>query len=318
MKKLIIGIDIGGTSIKMGAIPHGSQKIKYRNTISTSSQANNSDFLKTILQGILELKTKFQSNEIIEAIGIGSPGPLDTNKGIILETANLKNLKKCKIRSYLEKQFKARVYLQNDASCAALGHKFFGLGKKDSDFMVFTLGTGVGGGLVLNHKLFTGYSGNAFEIGHVPMADQSLLKTDYYVKCGCGSHGCLETFASASAVVKMYHFFHSQKKKSKKPSVVAFPREVAELAEKNDKIALKVFKIVGESLGLASVHLIQNLNLSLLIFSGGLSASQHLFSDTIQKVIKERTLPLLYSRLKIKYTVGNEDFAILGAASLCL
>ena len=309
---MILGIDIGGTNIKLGALS-SSNKIKYRSGLRTKGDANDKEFLLSLEKAILNLISEFRSNESLHAIGIGSPGPLDSERGIIYQTANLKNLKNCKIKSYLEKKIGVSVHLENDANCAAMGHKIFGLGKKTADFAVITLGTGVGGGLILNDQLFTG-QGNAFEIGHVPLADRGFLDTEYYVKCGCKRMGCLETFASASAVVNMYNTFQKKKKRRKK---VRFPKEVADLVHKNDANARKVFKILGRSLGLVSSHLIQNLNLPLIIFTGGLSASSDLFSEELESTVQERVFPVLYQKTKIKYTVGNEDFAILGAASLC-
>ncbi len=313
MSKIIIGVDIGGMSIKLGAV-NEAKEILYRFIARTPTKVDDNKFLLSLEKFILEVILQFNSAEKLLGIGIGSPGPINIDRGIIYQTANLNSLKFCKVKAFLEKKFGVNVYLQNDASCAALGHKFFGLGKKKTDFAVITLGAGVGGGLVLNDNLFTGYQGNGFEIGHVPVTDNYLLGTKYHVKCGCGSMGCLETFASAASVVKMYNFFQKIKKRKKN---IQFPKEVSALAGKNDIIAKKVFKIVGRSLGLSVVYLIQALNLPLIIFTGGLSVSSHLFAEEIESTVRERVLPMLYSRLKVKYVIENKDFSILGAASLC-
>ncbi len=315
MNQMIIGIDIGGTSIKLGALD-SSKKVKYNYIVRTDYETNDRDFLLYLEKAILEVTTQFKPNELLAGIGIGSPSPIDATRGIIYQTANLNNLRNCKIKLHLEKKFGVGVYLQNDANCSAMGHKIFGLGKKESNFLVVTLGTGVGGGLILNNELFTGFRGNSLEIGHTPLADRGLLESEYYVKCGCGRMGCLETFASASAVVNIYNFF--QKKRKDRKKIVKFPKEVSDLAEKNDPTAKKVFKIVGRSLGLSVSSFIQNLNLPLVVFTGGLTASSHCFAEEIESTIKEKVFSLFYSRLKIKYTVGNQNFAIVGAASLCL
>ena len=311
---MIIGIDIGGTSIKLGAL-NSAQKIKYNYIVKTNHQANDREFLLYLERAISEVTAQFKPNELLAGIGIGSPGPINADQGVIYQTANLTNLHNCKIKLYLEKKFEVSVYLQNDANCSAMGHNIFGLGKKESDFLVITLGTGVGGGLILNNQLFTGYQGNSLEIGHTPLADRGLLESEYYAKCGCGRMGCLETFASASAVVNIYNFFQNKKKNKK---MIQFPKEVSDLAAKNNPTAKKVFKIVGRSLGLSISQLIQNLNLSLVVLTGGLSASSQCFAEEVESTVKEKVFPRFYSRLKIKYTVGNQNFAILGAASLCL
>ena len=320
MKEFILGIDIGGTTIKMGSIHKGKKvrgKIIHRLIVDTPKNANDDLFLDHLKGNIEKLISRFSSQEKLCAIGIGSPGPLDADEGIIFTSSNLNGLKRCSIKKYLGKNFYVPAYLQNDANCAGIGHKYFGLGKRYSNFGVFTLGTGIGGGLVLNDKLFSGYKGNAFEIGHIPIIDQFFQKFDHYVKCGCGSYGCLETYGSATAVTNMYNFF-AKKANPKNIKRAKNSKDVLQFAKKNDIIARKVFQIAGRSLGLASAYLLQSLNLSLIIFTGGMAAASSFFAPELEKTLKEKCFDILLSNTKIKYTTGNEDFGILGAASLCL
>ena len=320
MKEFILGIDIGGMSIKMGTVRKSNEvkeKIVHRLIIDTPKNTDDNSFLSYLENNIRKIISKFNPEEELYSIGIGSPGPLDADEGIIFTTANLGGLERCNIKEYLEKSFHVPVNLQNDASCAGIGHKYFGLGKSFSDFGVFTLGTGIGGGLVLNDRLFSGYKGNAFEIGHVPLIDQFFQKFDYYVKCGCGNYGCLETYASATAVTNMYNFFKA-KNNLKSSRKATNSKEVARFAKKNDKIAKRVYQIAGRSLGLVSAYLVQSLNLPLLIFTGGMSAASPFFAPELEKTLEEKCSDVLVSNTKIEYTAGNKDFAILGAASLCL
>lgn len=196
---MFLAIDIGGTTIKSGLVDSEGKIVAYH-VVPTQGESN-SAFAGSLRQAILPLLKK----NLPDACGIGSPGPLDLENGEIIASANMAGLKHFPIVSQVRQIFSelgycAPVFLNNDANCAALGQLYFGLGKESQDFAVLTLGTGLGGGLILNKKLFGGYQGNGFEVGHVPVA-WPFFREEFadipLMRCGCGSLGCVETFASA-------------------------------------------------------------------------------------------------------------------------
>ncbi len=324
MLSLLMGIDVGGTSIKIGAL-EDSGKLKHELSIPTESNIEALQFLENLWEAIERLLNHLDhQKEKVISLGIGFPGSIDLKTGTILSAWNIPFLKGYNLKEFLNKKLEEKyhsipILLQNDASCAALGHKYFGEGKEYSDFAVFTLGTGVGGGVILNHKLWGGYAATGFEIGHSPVANDAIGNPEYYVECSCGNKGCLETYSSATAVVNIWKYLKSKKEKDmSKINPLKEAKQISQLAEEGDLEAIHAFKIAGRSLGFSSSILVQILNLPLIIFSGGMSTASKWFAVEIEKMIQKQTFPYLFSRLKLKFTEGNEDFGIKGAAALYL
>ena len=314
MLNVFVGIDIGGTSIKGGVLSINGN-ILFRTQSKTQFDCTNQEFINQVWNIIDLCISSSPKKSNILCVGIGSPGPISITKGIVLSSANLPNVKKCALISSIKKRIDIHKYnipilFNNDANCAALGNFYFGTAKKYINSATITLGTGVGGGLILNKKLFNGYEGNAFEVGHISIANTEFGKPSYYVKCGCGKYGCIETYASATAVSKIYKYLN------KKDDLTAI--EIFNLAKQENKFALETFKIVGEALGILSSQIIQTLNLPFIIFTGGLVNAAIFIQPTLIKTIQEKTLPELIKKTKIQFTVGKKDLGILGAAALYL
>lgn len=312
----VIGIDIGGTSMKGGLVT-AEGEILTTSRVETVADVNNEAFLASLWSLVDTLLQK--ANEKPVAVGIGSPGPLDTEKGIIVSSANLPGLKNCPLTETISMNLKNAeydipVFLENDANCAALGQAFFGYGKDKSDFAVFTLGTGVGGGLFLNNTLYRGYMGNGFEIGHITIFDDDFPGKQYgptlpLRTCGCGAIGCLETIASATGVSAYYAAISQQQQP-------VTSKDVFEKAQSGDATALQVYRWAGEALGLASVGLVHMLNLDTLIFTGGMAAAAEFIEPHVSRVLKKRLFQIFKDRTKVVFTQGDENAGILGAAAL--
>ncbi|MCB1177259.1 MAG: ROK family protein [Leptospiraceae bacterium] len=292
---LFLGIDIGGGSIR-GSLLDSEGKLHAEDKITTNREWNNSEFLNNTT----ELISKFTSHHQFEAIGIGSPGPLNIEEGKILHSANLINLKDVPIKKTLEEKFKKKVYLNNDANCAALGEYHFGSGKGSQSMVIFTLGTGLGSGWILNGKLFNGYNGNAFEIGHTTVVLGGAI-------CGCGKKGCAESYFSARGFLNRY--------KDKTGKELESAAEFFDLASKGEKNALEILDFGTECFAEAIRNVVHTVNPDKIVLVGGLTQSYSLFGDKLNSFLKNKTFPELYNHFKLE--LGQNVAGSFGAASLC-
>lgn len=303
MQYPILGIDIGATTVKHALLQDtgfltskGTQKIR---------AASNAEFISQ-LQEIVSLA----AYQDARAVGIGSPGPLDSEKGAIISSANLPAIKDCAIVGELEIFFPDKIFrLDNDANAATLGARFFGKAKDKADFALFTLGTGVGGGCFWQNQLVRGYRGNAFEVGHIPIAAFSEKNERAGRLCGCGNYGCAEMYSSATGIQNSYKIF---------TGVSLTAKEIAARAKSGDSHAIEAFILAGHALGLVAATITQTLNLTDFIFTGGVAASEELLRPALEKAFLEHTFPVFHALRSFVFTQGDEDAGIFGAAALFL
>ncbi len=291
----LLGIDIGAGSIKAGIVDENGIIIEETNT-NTSSSMDNQAFEKA-LQTTVDF---FHGKYNIDGIGVGSPGPIDTEKGIIFSSANLPNLDQFPIKKILKNILGQEIYFNNDANCACLGEYFFGEGKGSPNLFVFTLGTGLGGGWVWKGQLFNGWEGNGMEVGHTTILKNGAM-------CGCGNRGCAEAYFSASGLLNRYY----EESKIRLASVKGF----FDLVRSKDPLAIQILVYGTEILSEASRNIVNLLNVDTIVFVGGLVQSWDLFGDSLEIGIQKKVFPILRDRLKIR---KGKNQAILGAAGLVL
>lgn len=286
-KNLIIGIDIGGTKIK-GAVVDYSGNILCEKTIQTEATQGKNHVIKNIIRLINDLAGDGQ----ISKIGIGTPGPVIKERGIVINPPNLPGWGKVNLKAIIEKGTGLKVLIDNDAKCAALAELKFGAGRKYSDFIYVTVSTGIGGGIVINKKVFRGAYGSAGEIGHIPidMCGQ---------KCGCGMVGDLESMASGRAFL---------------PD----PIQVEKAARKNEKWALDEIDKVAKILGRGFAGLVNVLNPEAIIVGGGISNMGELLLKPVRKYLKEYALPYPGSKVKVIRAKLGKNSGVIGAAALWL
>jgi glucokinase len=281
---MIIGIDVGGTYIKGAGFEKG-KIIKREKTITPYGG-------KEIANKIIEVVFSIDKNP--EGVGIGIPGIV--YEGKVVQAPNLKGFEGFEIEKYLREKFKFPFFIDNDANCALLGEKYFGYGKNLSNFIVITLGTGVGGGIFCNGKILRGKDKGAGEIGHITVFPGGI-------KCNCGKRGCLEAYASKEGFKKIL-----------KEDIE--PEEVAKRLEEGILKYKKVFYLAGKALGIACGNLVNIFNPEAIIFTGGISKSFHLFKGTFFKNLKNNAFPHLLKNLKIKVSKLGDDAGVLGAIAL--
>lgn len=305
---MYIGLDIGGTSIK-GIIT------KKDGTIISSFKFGTADTRAKIIDDIIfHCKKNIESEKIsikkIKAIGMGIAGTLDTENGKIIMSPNIKHLNNCPIVKLVFDALKIPVFIENDANVALLGEAWLGNGKKYSHWLMFTLGTGVGGGAIVDGKILLGRDGRASEFGHTNIRPNGNL-------CGCGNKGCLEAYASATSLVKLAK---SKLKKIKKGSAYkrSLKEEVTskliyEEAKKKDKVCIEIFEEVSTNLGIGVASLINAFNPEAIIFAGGLSRALDIMLPYIKEEVKKRSMPGLKEKIKFHKVKYEDKGPALGA-----
>jgi glucokinase len=293
MKKYL-GIDVGGGSIRGTVIDiEGNSFFDFKTP--TDAGASNKEFLESIHLVVKHCLTSVS----VDAIGIGTPGPLDIDTGVIITSANLKKLANVELVSYVREKFHLPVYFNNDANCATLGEYHFGVGKKSKSLVVFTLGTGLGCGLVINGKIFNGYKGNGMEAGHITVIKDGAI-------CGCGQKGCVEAYFSTKGLLGRYYDLTSIQLENAK--------DFFTLVSENNEVAKKVLDLGVSVFAEGIRNVIHLVNPDKIVFVGGLTASYDLFGKSLEEKVKRIIFPVLGNY--VKFAVGSSVAGTFGAAAL--
>ncbi|HVO81776.1 MAG TPA: ROK family protein [Terriglobales bacterium] len=282
-----IGVDLGGTNLRIAAVNEQGSLLE-KVTLATRLSLGRDRVLDDMCQAIRALAAKYRGQGTLQGIGIGVPGIIDMRTGMLRESPNLPGWADYPVRGEIEKRLGARVVLENDANCAALGEKWLGAGRDVDDLAMLTLGTGVGGGIVLGGRIWHGMTGMAGEFGHMTIGPDGL-------PCKCGSRGCLEVYASATAVVRMAR---EQIELGMAPGLARVAASGAEftaetvyrLAAQGDDAAQHIFGQVGSALGIALATIVNGLNLSMYVIGGGLSGAWDAFSPTMFREVRDRSM----------------------------
>jgi glucokinase len=287
-KPYTIGVDLGGTNLRIAAHEEGPDFLEAI-AVPTRLGAGRDAVVQDMCGAIQQLRKKFSHGWSLAGVGIGTPGPLELPIGRLRKLPNFPGWDGFNLREAVESSIGMRVSLEVDAKAAALAESKFGQGKTlgiNSMYML-TLGTGVGNGIILNGKVFHGMSGMAGEGGHSTVWPQGP-------RCGCGNYGCVEVFASATAVHRMAKELIAEgiapglaNLETSKPSFSA--RDVAALAATGDPQARRVFENVGEALGIVLAAMINTLNLPLYVVGGGMTDSWDLFSPRLFAELESRS-----------------------------
>ena len=311
MKNYCFGIDVGGTTVKLGLFSTAGELLdKWEITTRTEN------FGENILSDICEaMEAKLAEKEIslddIEGVGIGLPGPI-TNDGTVLQCVNL-GWGTFNVEEKLSEMFRGiKVKAGNHANVAALGEAWQGGGKDYDDIVMITLGTGVGGGVIINGKILTGYNGGAGEIGHMHVDDN---ETD---SCNCGRKGCLEQFTSATGVVRLAKRLMNNTDKETKmrefgENITA--KDVFDLAKEGDAGANEVVETMGTYLGTAMSHIAVVVNPQAFIIGGGVSKAGQFLIDAIKDKYRETCFAACGDAAVHLATLGN-DAGMYGAAAM--
>jgi glucokinase len=287
MPSFSIGVDLGGTNLRIAAVEKQGSLLE-KITLGTRVTLGRDRVINDMCDAIQHLAAKHQDSATLEGIGIGVPGIIDMRTGMIRESPNLPGWADSPVRSEIEKRLGTRVVLDNDANVAAFGEKWLGAARNFEDMAMLTLGTGVGGGIVLDGRIWHGVVGMAGEFGHITVEPEGQL-------CGCGNRGCLEQYASATAVVRMAReavangdAIELAASASNNPEFSA--KAVYNLAMQGDEAARRIFRRVGRALGIVLAALVNSLNLPIYVIGGGVSSAWEAFSPSIFEELRQRSM----------------------------
>lgn len=313
MKKYCFGIDVGGTTVKIGLFEtEGVLVDKWE--IPTVTENHGEGILGDICVSLQEkLDEKGIALDEIQGLGVGLPGPV-LGDGTVLQCVNL-GWGKFNVAEKLSRMFHGiTVKAGNDANVAALGEAWKGGGKDYDDIVMITLGTGVGGGVIIGGKILTGYNGGAGEIGHMQVEEKETLK------CNCGKCGCLEQYTSATGVVRLAKRFMEASDEATKmrefgDSITS--KDVFDLAKAGDEGANKVVKQMGTYLGKAMSNIAAVVNPQAFIIGGGVSKAGQFLIDAVESVYKETCFTACSGAAVNLAELGN-DAGMYGAAALVI
>jgi glucokinase len=307
----VIGIDLGGSYIK-GAALDLTGKILSEGKIETEVAGGQERVLENVTRLIADLR-KMSGAQSLIGVGLGVPGALDFKEGRIIQSPNFPGWDDFPIRSKVEKAVNVPVLLENDANAAAMGERWVGAAQNVDHFLLITLGTGVGGGLVLDGKLWTGETGKAGEVGHMKITPDGPL-------CGCGSTGCLEVYASSTALVRMAQEEWSRAHSGVPPAAWITSSGLADAAEKHDPIAEAVFRKMAYYLGIGIANVANLLDIHHFILSGGVSNAFHLFEEPLRQEVARRAFGMTpqeaLKRIVIRRALLGESAGMIGAGHL--
>jgi glucokinase len=286
MNKFAIGVDLGGTNLRIAAVDEQGKLIE-KVTLGTKVSLGRDHVIGDMCDAIQRMSERFRDSAPLLGIGIGVPGIIDMQTGLLRESPNLPGWANYPVRAEIERRLKTIVILENDANVAALGEKWLGAARDFSDMAMLTLGTGVGGGLVLGGEIWRGANGMAGEFGHTTVEPEGQL-------CGCGNRGCLEQYASATAVVRMAREAISNNGNSAMARAAQSDPEfssisIYNLAIQGDEDARRIFRQVGRCLGIVLSAMVNSLNLPIYVIGGGASSAWDAFSPSIFEELRRRS-----------------------------
>ncbi len=310
--KYAVGVDLGGTNIKLGLVSENGKIIR-KHSVATDASKGPQKVIENIKKGIHDIL--LASGVEIEGIGIGCPGTVNPLKGTVENPPNLPGWGKVNIGRAVSVEFEKVVYIENDANAAAIGELIFGNGVRYDSFIMITLGTGVGGGIVMNKRIYRGEFSAAGEVGHISINYKGP-------KCNCGSYGCIEAY-----IGNKYLTERVKKDLRNKKSPLLFklinnnynlltPRKIKEAADKGDEYSIQVIKDTGLKLGAALASLTNVLDIPTYIIGGGVSGFGKPLFDSIKESLKERVMKPNKSRIKVIPAKLKNEAGIKGASAL--
>jgi len=317
MGRVLIGVDLGGTNVRIGIVAPTGRVLKKEEYPLDPSQGG----LKIVEELVSNLKNLLQKrigkNNQLLGIGIGIAGAIDMKRGRMIHSPNIPDLNGFGIREFIKKRISAPIAIENDANAFALGEGWVGAAKGSKCYCGITLGTGVGGGIVINGEILHGSRGMASEVGHMLIDPEGPL-------CGCGGRGCLEAYASATGIRRMAleAIERGEGKEilrragGKREEVTS--EKVFEAAQSGDKAAQMIFHEMGRFLGLGLVNLIHLFDPEKIVIGGKASRAWDFFIKTAMDVVMERAMEGSREKVKIVQAKCGDDAGILGAAYVSL
>jgi len=308
-RAVVIAVDLGGTHLRGGAVDEKGT-IYHRFKLPTQRDADAVKLVRSIVLAISECR-RLMSNDGSEVHAVALAVPGNVRDGLVGRAPNIPSLNGLRLGELLAAELQLPVTIENDANAAAVGEMWLGAGRGSRTIICITLGTGVGGGIILDGKLWRGHDGSAAEVGHISVNPFGG------VACGCGSHDCLEVYASATAIVRLARerfADHPQSPLVDEPELTA--KKIYHAGMAGDGLAIEVFRVMGVYLGAGLASLINIINPEIIIIGGGAADGWELFAEAMNAEVRKRSFPLPAAQVKIVRAECGDDAGLLGAAHL--
>lgn len=309
--EVVFAADLGGTNLRAATVDENG-RIHFRLKQNTPQAEKPDEILQALVQAVAQCKEQSKaSGACIRAVSVVVPGSVNVSRGVVMKAPNVACLDGFGLTTALTNELNLPAIIENDANAAAVGEMWQGAARGRRTIVCVTLGTGVGGGIILDGKLWRGVNDSAAEIGHM------CVDPFGGVACLCGSRGCLEVYASATAIVRM-----AREARPRYPDTLLHPgenltaEEIYRAGMKGDELALEIFRRMGVYLGVGLANLINILNPEMIVIGGGVVSAWELFEKHMHREIAERAFPVPAEEVKVVPGECGDDAGLLGAAHL--
>ncbi len=309
MGPAVIGVDLGGTNVRSALLtPEG--EILDRRKEPTRASEGWEKVVKRLIGQIRSVREQAAAKGFqVKAVGVGAPGVIRADQGTVVKSPNFPDWDSLPLRKLLQDALSLPVVIENDANAAALGEQWRGAGRDIASIILLTLGTGVGGGIILNKQIWHGADGMAGEIGHMTLIPDGR-------HCSCGNTGCLEMYASSRGILQSYR--EASRRQEPVQPLPATSEEVYEAARSGDPIAVRVMSDMGRMLGIGLANLINIFNPERIVIGGGVKDAWPLFIDAAREEIARRAFEVPARRSEIVPSILGDDAGVIGAAAVAL
>ncbi len=309
MTKLCVGIDIGGTNLKAGLLTNRGTMLEQYMVQLEEADKSEAGIVEAVRLAVKKLLSAsgFGKDSIV-GVGLGAAGVIDEQKGIITKSPHFPEWKDFPLIERLSARIGLPVTMENDVNAIARGEKWCGAVKGEKHFLCMAIGTGLGGAICLDGRIWHGVDGMAGEVGHICIDPHGTA-------CNCGSSGCLETVASATGLIRLVKADDFRPVLDIVENDAGIPQQLAMLAEEGNKEAQKYWDTMGTAIGLALGGLLNTLNLKIVLLGGGLSKSFNLFYPALEAELQKRAYPAIWKGVQFVISQLWEEAGVYGAAA---
>jgi len=305
----VIGVDLGGTNLRTALISPAGHILAKQKEASLASEGHQK-VISRLLKNITEQREKAGREGLeVVAVGVGAPGVILSGEGIVVTSPNFPDWNNLPLRRELETALSLPVFIENDANTAALGEQWRGAAKDVESMVFLTLGTGVGGGIVYEGRIWGGAHGMAGEVGHMTLVLDGR-------KCGCGNSGCLEMYASSRGIVMSYLDAVPSGTVDGAGGITS--ADIYRSASDGDPLAVRVMQEMGRFLGIGIANLINILNPAMVVIGGGVKEAWPLFIEATRREVQRRAFSYTAERTQIVPSLLGDDAGMVGAAAVAL
>jgi glucokinase len=308
VERVVVGVDLGGTNLRTALLSTDGEVLDKRSEATQGSEGWKSVVARLIKCIALQREIAIDRGLRVAAVGVGAPGIIQMETGIVVKSPNFPDWNNLPLKEELERALMIPVVIENDANAAALGEQWRGAGRGISSMILLTLGTGVGGGIVLNNRIWQGADGMAGEIGHMTLVPEGR-------QCGCGNRGCLEMYASARGIVQSYQ---EQCPVAGTDASIVTAAQVYQAAREGDPVARHAMNHMGHMLGIGIANLINIFNPQMIVLGGRVKDAWDLFIGATHEEIMRRAFQVPAERTHIVPSVLGDDAGMVGAAAVAL